>query len=165
MGTEIENLQNILQKDPSNFQARRELSILLAKEGFNEEALSNLKYLSKYFSEDADIWYNLGIQYEKIKDFKKAKKAYENAIELDPQDDFYYNYGETLVELSEWEEALEVFKLVLKNNPQDGNSHFNLGLCYFKKEEMNLAIDHLQRAVEINPKRIFIWVIFIKIKV
>ena len=82
MGNEIENLQELLQKDPSNFQARRELSILLAQEGFNEEALSNLKYLSKYFPEDAEIWYNLGIQYEKVKDFRRAKKAYEKAIEI-----------------------------------------------------------------------------------
>ena len=136
MATEIENLQTLLQKDPSNFQARRELSILLAQNGFNEEALSNLKYLSKYFPEDAEIWYNLGIQYEKVKDFKHAKKAYEKAIEINPQDDFYYNYGETLVELEEWDDALLAFQTVLKNNPKDGNTHFNLGLCYYKKEEI-----------------------------
>ena len=69
MTREIEKLQSLLQKDPSNFQARRELSILLAQKGFNDEALSNLKYLSEYFPEDAEIWYNLGIQYEKNKDF------------------------------------------------------------------------------------------------
>lgn len=155
MATEIENLQTLLQKDPSNFQARRELSILLAQNGFNEEALSNLKYLSKYFPEDAEIWYNLGIQYEKVKDFKHAKKAYEKAIEINPQDDFYYNYGETLVELEEWDDALLAFQTVLKNNAKDGNTHFNLGLCYYKKEEINLATDHFQKAVEINPQDIF----------
>ena len=60
MGNDIEILQEALQKDPSNFQARRELSILLANNGFNEEALSNLEYLTKYFPEDAEIWYNIG---------------------------------------------------------------------------------------------------------
>ena len=155
MTTEIEKLQTLLQKDPSNFQARRELSILLARDGFNEEALSNLKYLSKYFPEDAEIWYNLGIQYEKVKDFKRAKKSYEKAIEILPQDDFLYNYGETLVELEEWDEALAAFQIVIKNNPTDGNSHFNIGLCYFKKDEINLATDHFQKAVELNPQDLF----------
>lgn len=155
MATEIEKLQNILKKDPSNFQARRELSILLAQEGFNEEALSNLKYLNKYFPEDAEIWYNLGIQFEKVKDFKHAKDAYEKAIEISPQDDFYYNYGETLVELCKWNDALQAFQQVLKNNQNDGNVHFNMGLCYLKKEEINLATDHFQKAVELNPKDIF----------
>ena len=49
MQNDIEKLQDILKNDPSNFQVRRELSILLADNGFNEEALSNLKYLTKYF--------------------------------------------------------------------------------------------------------------------
>ena len=51
MTDEIKNLQKLLKKDPSNFQARRELSILLADNGFNEEALSNLEFLTKYFPE------------------------------------------------------------------------------------------------------------------
>ena len=49
MGNDIETLQNLLKNDPSNFQARRELSILLVNNGFNEEAECNLKYLLKYF--------------------------------------------------------------------------------------------------------------------
>ena len=72
MGNDLENLQEVLQRDPSNFQARRELSILLANNGFNEEALSNLKYLEKYFPEDAELHYNLGILYEKICSFGGA---------------------------------------------------------------------------------------------
>ena len=121
MGNEIENLQAVLQEDPSNFQARRELSILLANNGFNEEALSNLEYLTKYFPEDAEIWYNIGILQEKIKKPEKAKESYLKAIEISPQDDFFYNLGEVLVELKEWDDAIEAFKIVLKNDPQDGN--------------------------------------------
>ena len=66
MATEIEKLQEVLQQDPSNFQIRRELSILLANEGFNEEALSNLQFLLKYFPEDAELNYNIGILQEEI---------------------------------------------------------------------------------------------------
>ena len=75
MGTEIENLQALLQKDPSNFQARRELSILLANDGFNEEALSNLEYLAKFFPDDAELFYNIGILYEKTQKLVKAQLA------------------------------------------------------------------------------------------
>ena len=41
MNEEIERFQTMLKQDPSNFQIRRELSVLLANNGFNEEALSN----------------------------------------------------------------------------------------------------------------------------
>ena len=89
MENKIEKLQSILQEDPSNFQARRELSILLADNGFNEEALSNLQYLTKYFPEDAELHYNLGILYEKQKDFLNAKEEYQKAVKISPQEDFY----------------------------------------------------------------------------
>ena len=155
MEKEIEKLQELLKSDPSNFQARRELSILLAKNGFNEEALSNLQYLEKYFPEDSEILYNLGILYEKVKDLEKAEKTYIKAIEISPQEDFYYNLGEVLVSQEKWNEAIDAFQTVLKTDPQDGNCYFNLGLCYYNKEEKNLAIDCFQKAIELNPKDIY----------
>jgi tetratricopeptide (TPR) repeat protein len=155
MENNIEKLQAILVKDPSNFQARRELSILLIDKGFNEEALSNLQYLEKYFPDDAELQYNLGILYEKTKDFVSAKSAYQKAIEISPQNDFYYNLGEVLVTLEEWDNAISMFKQVLKTDPIDGNCYFNIGLCYFRKEEINLATDNFQKAVDLNPNDIY----------
>lgn len=155
MEKEIETLQNILQEDPSNFQARRELSILLANNGFNEEALNNLQYLLKFFPEDADLLYNIGILQEKLKNFQSAKESYIKAIDISPQEDFYYNLGEVLVSLNEWDEAILAFKNVLKTDPKDGNCYFNLGLCYLNKDEINIATDHFQQAINLNPKDIF----------
>lgn len=74
MANDIETLQSILKSDPSNFQARRELSILLVNNGFNEEAEGNLEYLLKYFPDDAEILYNLGIVYEKLKKIRTSKR-------------------------------------------------------------------------------------------
>ena len=155
MGTEIENLQKILKEDPSNFQARRELSVLLADNGFNEEALVNLEYLAGYFPEDADLYYNLGILYEKTKKTEKAEESYKKAISIHPHEDFYYNLGEVLVSLEKWNEAIDAFKEVIKTDSKDGNSYFNLGLCYLKKEDVKLATDNFQKAVEINPKDLY----------
>lgn len=155
MGTEIEKLQELLKNDPSNFQARRELSVLLSQEGFNEEALANLQFLTKYFPEDADLHYNLGILYEKLKDLEKAELSYTKAIEISPQSDFYYNLGEVLVALQEWDRAIKVFKIVLKEDPKDSNCYFNIGVCYYNKDEINLAIDNFQQAVNINPQDLF----------
>lgn len=81
----IEELQNLLREDSQNFQARRQLAVLLTDCGFNEEALKNLTYLSKTYTNDSGIFYNLGIVYEKLKNLKKAKESYEKAIELEPK--------------------------------------------------------------------------------
>ena len=147
MTNDIETLQNVLKKDPSNFQARRELSILLLNNGFNEEAEGNFKYLLKYFPNDAELYYNLGIVYEKLKDFNSAKDAYQKAIEISPQEDFYYNLGDVLVELKDWDSAINAFNKVLETDKKDGNCYFNLGICYFNKNEKNLALDAFQKAV------------------
>ena len=155
MENDIETLQKILQDDPSNFQARRELSLILVNNGFNEEAESNLEYLCKYFPEDAELFYNLGIVYEKLKKFDKAKEVYQKAIEISPEEDFYYNLGEVLVDLQEWDEAEKCFKKVLQTDANDGNCYFNLGLCYYNKEQKNQALDCFQKAVNINPKDVY----------
>ena len=155
MTDEIKKLQDILKKDPSNFQTRRELSILLADNGFNEEALSNLRYLRKYFPEDADIVYNMGIIYEKLKDLKNAERAYQKAVSISPQPDFYYNLGEVLVTLEKWDDAIEAFKEVLKSDTKDANCYFNLGICYLKKEEFKFAENSFLKAIEYNPNDLY----------
>ena len=81
----IVELQNLLKQDPKNIQARRQLAILLIDCGFSEEALKNLLYLSKNIKNDSDIYYNLGIVYEKLKNLSKAKEAYEKSIEIAPE--------------------------------------------------------------------------------
>ena len=69
----IEELQNILKEDQSNFQARRQLAVLLLDTGFPEEALQHFLYLAKIFPSDSGIFYNLGIVYEKLKNYDKAE--------------------------------------------------------------------------------------------
>ena len=129
---EINTLQKVLQQDPSNFQARRELSILLLNQGFNEEAEGNLKYLHKYFPQDDELLYNLGIVSEKLKKNVDARDYYQKAIEINPQSDYIYNLGEVLVSLSDWENAIQSFTQVLETDTNDANSYYYLGFCNLK---------------------------------
>lgn len=109
----IEELQNLLRDDSQNFQARRQLAVLLTDCGFNEEALKNLIYLSKVFKDDSGVFYNLGIVYEKLKNYKKAKESYMKALEIEPDAmDAVYNLGLVCTELGEYEHAIQCFKHV-----------------------------------------------------
>ena len=90
----IEELQNLLKEDHNNLQVRRQLAVLLLDAGFSKEALQHFLYLAKFMENDSGIYYNLGIVYEKLKDFDKAIEAYKKAIELSPDEaDAYYNLG------------------------------------------------------------------------
>ena len=130
----IDDLQQILRDDNNNYQARRELAILLLDTGYAEEALAHLLFLSKTFPEDSEIFYNLGIAYEKLKKKDDAKNAYLKAIEISPAEiDAIYNLGLVLTDLKEYDNAIECFNRVIETDKNDSNSYFNLGICYLKK--------------------------------
>lgn len=152
----IEELQNIIKEDSTNFQARRKLAVLLMDSGFNEEALGQLLYLSRNFSNDDGIFYNLGIVYEKLKNFEKAKEAYLKSLEISPHSmDSIYNLGLVYTELKEYDKAIKCFKKILKEDEEDSNSYFNLGLIYFKTKDYIKAMENFQTTIDLNDEDIY----------
>ena len=59
--------------------------------------------------------------------------------------------GNDLVRKNKIDEALEILKYNVKLYPGEPTAHFNLGLVYEKKGEIELAIKHIQKAVDIDP--------------
>ena len=59
--SKIEELEQLVEQDASNFQARRELSVALLDKGFNEDALRHINYLLNIFPDDARLHFNQGI--------------------------------------------------------------------------------------------------------
>lgn len=152
----IEELQNLLREDSQNFQARRQLAVLLTDCGFNEEALKNLIWLSKVFNDDSGIFYNLGIVYEKLKNFKKAKESYQRAIEIEPEAiDAIYNLGLVCTDLKEFDIAVKCFEKVISTDNEDSNSYFNLGLVYFKMGNYPKATEYFQKTLDLNDDDIY----------
>ena len=152
----IEKLQNILRNDSTNFQARRELAILLLDNGFNDEALAHFLKLAQVFKDDSALFYNIGITYEKLKQFPNAIKAYKKAIELNPDDvDAMYNLGLVYSSNKNYSKAIDCFETVLDNDTNDSNTYFNIGYCYFKLEKFDSARYYFERAVELNSEDLY----------
>lgn len=158
---EIEELQQVLKKDSSNFQARRRLAILLLDSGFTEEALKQFQFLVSIFPTDASLFYNIGIVYEKLKKFDNAEQSYIKAIEFSPDEtDFYYNLGLVYIEKNEYDKAISCFKKVLATDVDDSNSYFNLGICFLKKKNDDYAMKCFRKAVELNDNDFFCTLLF-----
>ena len=155
MDKDIKELQQILKQHPDNYQVRRELAMLLLDEGFNEEAITNLKYLLKIFPESHEMWFNLGIAYEKIKQKKEAAEAYKQAVQLNHHEDYSYTLGSVLIELKNYQDALTEFLKIIQTSPNDENTIFNIGLCYFHLNEYNKALDYFLLAIEISPDDVY----------
>ena len=82
----INKLNEQLEKNPTDFQTRRELAIELMENGYNEDALKQLYYLLKRFPEDPRLHYNAGIVLENLKEFSKAIISYQNALKISPEE-------------------------------------------------------------------------------
>ena len=149
----MKELQEILTQDSTNLQARRQLAALLLDNDYNEEALKQFLYLANIYPDNPDSYYNLGIAYEKTKNFKLAKSAYEQAIAKNPDDaDYYYNLGMVCLETEDYDDAIENFSVVLASDENDSNTYFNLGVCFFNTENYTEALENFSKTVELNPQ-------------
>ena len=115
----IHELRDIVKADSQNFQAIRELSVLLLDVGLNEEALKYLLDLVNVFKDDDPrLYYNLGITWEKLNNLKMAEKNYLKAIELNENEtDFNYNLGLLYLSQKRYDEALKYFNKVFQIYP------------------------------------------------
>ena len=84
--TDINELAKKLKENPEDYKTMEEYAIALSDSGQNEEALKYFKYLRKVFPENAQVYYNIGIIFEKLKYNNEASQAYEKALKLDEND-------------------------------------------------------------------------------
>ena len=149
----IEELKAIVEKNPSDYDAQKELAFLYLDDGALNSALEIFIHLTEIFSTDADLFFNTGIIYEKLKDFPNALISYKKAVELSPNDaDFNYNLAFLYDQMGEVNNAIALYKKVLSLDSQDSNSYFNLGCLLSKLNQSQDAIFNLENAIKLNTE-------------
>ena len=126
-----ENSQNLwryaLAKWPDAEWLKGNLKIELLEEAYRKYSSGDLAGAAKVYEEvlsyypgDYETILNLGVTYEKQKNFPKAIKCYEKAIALEPEKtDAYYNIAVIYWQESNWETAVKMFEKMLELNPND----------------------------------------------
>ena len=98
---------------------------------------------------------NLGVIYESLKDYQKAKDCYEKAIEINPNYiNALNNLGVIFQELGEYQKAKDCYEKAIEINPNDINALNNLGLTFKELGEYQKAKDCYEKVIEINPNDI-----------
>lgn len=147
----ITELSKVIKNDNENFQAIRDISVLLLDIGYNKEAFKYLKYLSQIFPNDAKIQFNLGYVCEKLNKRDLAKICYEKASEIVPDEvDYTYNLALMYLNEGQYKHAFDLFKKILLSNGQDGNTYYNIGIICEKQNKYNLALSCFEKAYKIN---------------
>lgn len=178
-GKFIEVAEKALSINPNNVELHLQLARIYQKradiyrnEGKKKEEKENLDKAIKHYEKvttlepSAQRWYNLGLLYELYGEAKaiKAYKAYDQAIQLDPnfarayyqRGAFMLNYkvGPAKVLVYKPEDAIEDLKKALELDPNLADAHVALGLAYYQMDNPELATKEFEKAVEIDPKNV-----------
>lgn len=135
-------------------------AIRLQRDGKNEEAIQVYLAIQKDKPEDDTLYYNLGTAYQAINDFDKAIENYQQAYELNEEDNYYKAIVNAKVEkanklLEEGIEqqsrgwnglAIKKYDAVLKLFPDNANAWYNLGTAYQSIEKSEKALEAYQKA-------------------
>tara|TARA_B100000686_G_C16734707_1_gene942899 strand:+ start:110 stop:820 length:711 start_codon:yes stop_codon:yes gene_type:complete len=66
---------------------------------------------------------------------------------------YYYKIAEELANHYElWDESIEAYKEAIRLNPDESVFHYNLALSYFQLKQNKLAVSHMLKSAELDPR-------------
>ena len=102
---------------------------------------------------DVKKLFNLAIQHQKEKNFHKAKKLYQEILDINPNFlEANNNLGLLFQIDKEYDKAIECYEKIIKINPKILSAQFNLGLVFQKMGENEKAKESYKKAIELDPK-------------
>jgi tetratricopeptide (TPR) repeat protein len=94
----------------------------------------------------------IGDCYHTQRQFRRAERAYRQALEIEQSPWPWVLLSSVLVPLDREGEAITCLQNALKIDPDYEEAHYNLGVAYGLRRQYIRAEKHLRRAIEIDPK-------------
>jgi len=113
-----ELFEKALEIEPENKIVRIKYAYSLGALGRAEEAIGIYTRLQEEFPNDAAIHSDLGVMYNSVGSFEKAKESLKKAVDLDPSPDNYLKYSAILERTGNLREAVRFIKLYLETTPE-----------------------------------------------
>lgn len=102
-----------------------------------------------------------GIEYADEGEFEEAVRAYQRALEVDPDDEqTLMRLGSVYVQMKKFKEAVDAFQKLLDLNPENPLAHNNLAWCYAIGPEVRnvpLSLRHSRDALLFAPNMPSAW--------
>lgn len=146
-------LKNLLHKKPEYIEATVLLGDILCEQEKYKEAVNVYSDALKYYPNDYNIYYNMGMVYTMLNDFKNAKDCYEKAATINT---LLYNadYNIALINLlyNDLEEAEKFFLKSIQEPEVEPGAYYHLAkICMLKSDKEN-AIKYINVAIELDAK-------------
>jgi tetratricopeptide (TPR) repeat protein len=101
---------------------------------------------------NAVVWNKLGIAYQELQDYQKARKAYNQAIRH--QKDYtepLNNIGTIYFMQNKYGKSVKYYVKALKLNPNSASYHLNLGTSYFHMKKYMESVEEYRTALTLDP--------------
>lgn len=146
----IQMLENLNKTKPDLYECSILLGDLLCEQSRFKEAEKVYQDALRYKPTDFDLYYNLGIVYTMLSDFQMAKEIYEKAAEINHRAyGAQYNLGQIAFIQGDFDIAERYFKNSLYGD-LEAKSYFQLAKIYILKGEKDMAINFLNKAIELD---------------
>jgi protein O-GlcNAc transferase len=152
-----------LREDYAEAHSNRGLALL--RLGRAEEAIEAFQRAIALRPNLPGFHNNLGNAYRTLKKYEEAVPAYEEAIRLRPRHAHaMFGLGVSYDELNRREEAMVTLANAILLNDNFGEAHRRLGMILSNVGIPSDALDHLNKALELDPKdhRAYIGAMFIR---
>ncbi len=107
---------------------------------------------------NSNILFYVGNCYLYQNKFDEAIKAYDKAIEINPQiSETWNNKGIALHELNRSDEAMKAYDKAIEINPNNSDAWYNKGLVLYKLNKQYEAMKAYDKVIEIDPQYSKAW--------
>lgn len=147
----MEMIENVLKEEPEHVNALSLRAETLSEMGRHREAIDQLEMLSDMDPWSVDTLVSLSGEHILAKEFSKALKVADRAINLAKSDPMAWgNKAEALYELGRSEEAVECILKAQNMDPTDDETWYQKARI-FSQSNPDETLDSLLVAVSINP--------------
>jgi tetratricopeptide (TPR) repeat protein len=150
-------LDRLIEEGPDDLIAHLSYGAVLAR---HEEYLEAIKVYNRIIARidtpqrmHWNLFYRLGIAYERTKQWPKAETAFKHSLKLYPDNPSVPNYmGYSWVDMDiNLQEGLDMIRKAVSLRPNDGYMVDSLGWAFYRLGRIEEAVVELERAVELRP--------------
>jgi protein O-mannosyl-transferase len=139
------------KKDPTQIDGRYNLALAYNKKRDFSNAVPVLNEIIQMAPGQPRSHYFLGISYTGLKNYEQAEIEFTTAIRMDPgYAAAYFDRGVLYTDcLSKFGKGIADFQKVLQLNPSNKDAIINLGICYYKMNRWEEALEQYDHALQL----------------
>ncbi len=146
--------QKVIELDNNRDDAYYQLGIVNLRLGKYRDSIAPLQQAVELNPDLKDAYFYVGNAYKELKEPAKAVEAYENYLNLKPEDPWegYLHLGLSRIELKQFEEASTALNEAAKAKPQDIKTNYYLAQAYEKANQYEKAEETYKLLAQLSPE-------------